>query len=251
MIDPKTVEPGFLKRWGIQALDLVVRSPILWGLMVCLFMGMSMVLRHPMYDFLMGGIFLHVFTNLMATTDTHKISVQNFVASVKAGAYSFYQSFNYSRAYVLGFLIIMFVINMYFRFFSTPTEVKESSSYWVQFAFTVFFGYVFLCGGGKFKIFMPFLLRKNTDSSPAAMDAMLATCESGALKNYAVSSFFETKFYFTCLILALLIPHFFIVLALVIPAFTYVAYREIFEDIDKNQKQTKEVKVEKTAFNFG
>lgn len=236
-IEPHTVEPGFVKRWTIQAIALLLRSPIIWGLMIVAYYFVSKIFTNSIWYLFVGGFLLMVSLEFACFTDFSKMSLNSFFSCIKVAVKNYIQYIKDRKIFLIIFCIIMLVLDsMMTRPISkegTPVSVSEISMF-TSITFSVIFGYIFLNNGGQLQIFTyplkrAFGLDKN--------EAISATCLKAKTKNPKVFIFFEVGLFMSIILIGSFFPVTGLFFSIFVPCLIYVAFREIFWGKRENQKQ--------------
>ena len=236
-IEPHTVEPGFVKRWTVQAISLLLRSPVIWGLMIMSYFFVSKVFTSSIWYLFVGGFLLMVSLEFACFTDFSKMSLNSFFSCIKVAGKNYIQYIKDRKIFLIVFCIIMLVLDRMMNS-SVSKEIKPVSvseiSMFTSITFSIIFGYIFLNNGGQLQIFTYPLKRAfNSDEN----EAISATCLKAKVKNPKVFIFFEVGLFMTILLIGSIFPITGLFFSIFVPCIIYVAFREIFWGKRENQKQ--------------
>ena len=239
-IEPQTVEPGFAKRWTVQAIALMFRSPITWTMIIlCYFFG-SQIISHSIWLLFLGGFLLMLSLEFACYTDFNKMSLNSFISCIHISFKNYIQYIKDKKIFIITFCILFFLIDLMANY-AISKSTKEIStpnlseiSIFSNMMFTVIFGYIFLNSGSMLQIFS-YPLRRAFDSNE--VKAIDATCEKAKNKNPEVFLFFELFVFMGMILLATFFPITGIFFSGFLPCLIYVAFREIFWGKKENQKQ--------------
>jgi len=245
-MDPQTAQPGYLKRWSLLALDLILRHPIVWAAMICFYFGFALLCANNQYltfSFspltITGSLLLTISMQIVALSDTYKINVQNFLQSIYDGVKVFIQIVRRDKFIQFVFFIFLFLdcfFSIYKNSAGAKSQVSETLRAFFILANSLTWSYMVMLGGSKFRIFNAFIIKKADSVDDVTFSAIEATCTKAEQKN-KVFSFQLNLIFIIFILLKYIVPYLFLFLVPFLPAFLYVAYREIFEGMDKNQKQ--------------
>lgn len=234
-IEPHTVEPGFVKRWTVQAISLLLRSPVIWGLTIVSYFFVSKVFTSSIWYLFVGGFLLMVSLEFACFTDFSKMSLNSFFSCIKVAGKNYIQYVKDRKIFLIVFCIIMLVLEGLITSLVSKdiTHVSETSMF-TSITFSVIFSYIFLNNGGQLQIFTYPLKRSfNSDEN----EAISATCLKAKAKNPKVFIFFESGVFMTMILIGSFFPITGLFFSIFLPCLIYVAFREIFWGKRENQKQ--------------
>lgn len=235
-IEPRVVEPGFIKRWALQAIALIFRSPIIWSLIVLVTFFGGQLFDYTVWYLLFGGLIFMFSMEIAAYSDHSTINPQSFINTVFNTWNHYVGYLKENKIYFLIFISIILILEAVLISFSS-TAASKGSTYFEVFKplfSTVLFGYLFFNHGGQLNLFS-YPLKRAFDSKESL--AITATCHKASIKNPKVTLLFELFLFVALFWICLIIPFFGILLVGFLPCFVYVAFREIFLGQTKNQDQ--------------
>lgn len=236
-IEPHTVEPGFVKRWTIQSIALLLRSPIIWGFVIISYFFVSKIFTGLIWHLFVGGFLLMLSLEFACFTDFSKMNINGFLSCLKVSAKNYIQYIKDRKIFLIIFCIFMLVLDsMMSRPVAkdgTPININDISMF-TSIMFSIIFGYIFLNNGGHLQIFT-YPLRRAFDSDET--EAISATCLKATAKNPKVFLFFEIVVFMTMIFMGTFFPITGLFFVIFLPCLIYVAFREIFWGKRENQKQ--------------
>ncbi len=261
-LEPRTVEPGFAKRWSRQALELVLRSFHSWfslGLaMTALLYGVSAVWS-PLV--LPAGMFCVALSTSMARmSDLSTVSVDTFVQAVRDAAL---YAARLVRERIVMLVAVLVVGELIGR--ALMSAVKDAPAVpapdlgdpltWlvgpqsplVIAAAGLYVGAMFQCASfGLAGLSYPLRQKFGLDYGSAESLLMKAN-----LKNREASLFLEAVLMGTMMLSVIFVPGLVPFALCFIPALLYVAYRDIFEHGDGNTAEVREGATRHAAMGAG
>lgn len=233
-IEPHTVEPGFIKRWTIQAIALLIRSPIIWGIVIACYFFTSRMINSSVWLLFLGGFLLMLSLELACFTDFNKINLNGFLSCIKISIKNYIQYVKDKKIFLIIFTIFMLTLEIT----KNKSPVKEINisdiSIFTSTMYSIIFGYIFLNNGGLLQIFTYPLKRAFDSDNDKAISEI---CLRATKKNPKVFIFFEVVVFLTLILMGVFLPVAGLFLSIFIPCLIYVAFREIFWGKRKNQKQ--------------
>jgi hypothetical protein len=240
-IEPHTVEPGFVKRWTVQSIALLLRSPIIWGLVIVSYFFVSKIFTGSIWYLFVGGFLLMLSLEFACFTDFSKMNLNGFLSCTKVAAKNYIQYIKDRKIFLIVFCIVMLVLDNMMSRPVTKEGVAVSVgdiSMFTSIMFSIIFGYIFLNNGGHLQIFT-YPLKRAFDSNET--EAISATCLKATVKNPRVFLFFEIGVFMTMIFMGAFFPITGLFFSVFIPCLIYVAFREIFWGKRENQKQEETV----------
>lgn len=235
-IEPRVVEPGFIKRWSFQSLSLIFRSPIIWSLIVLVTFFGGQLFDSTIWYLLFGGLVFMFSMEIAAYTDHSTINFQSFINTIFNTWNHYLGYLKENKFYFLIFTSVLLISESILLSFPSIVATKGSTDFELlnPLFSTVLFGYLFFNHGGELNLFS-YPIKRAFDSKESL--AITATCHKASIKNPKVTLLFELFLFFALFLICLIIPFFSIILVGFLPCFVYVAFREIFLGQNKNQEQ--------------
>lgn len=235
IIEPQSAQPGYLKRWSLQALKLMYRTPLVLFIYLLLTIGVADLSRFcTCLNLIIGLIGTSFLMSIAKEVDKKTLGISYFIQM-------------FPRMLKNSFLVIfqdpltltLFFFLMAFGTYETYHNSVLPLSLFViikEIADISWYGF-FLHSGVRLKVFS-YLLRDEYDINEPELIENL--CTKAEEKNKAFSllinqvSIINLMFFFFC-------PYLGVATLLFLPFFVYVAFREIFMNKLDNQKQEQTV----------
>ena len=189
-IEPRVVEPGFIKRWTVQSFTLIFRSPIIWSFIVLVTFFGGSLLDYTVWYLLFGGLVFMFSMEIAAYTDHSTINYNSFVNTLFNTWKNYIDYLKENKIYFTFFIILILIIELTLKSFSaTPLDKKYIYFELLKPLFTtVLFGYLFFNHSGKLNLFS-YPLKRSFNSKESL--AITATCYKASVKNPKVTLLFE------------------------------------------------------------
>lgn len=234
LIEPHIVEAGFVKRWSIQALALIFRSPIIWTFIVLSYFFLNFV-NIAIYNLLCGTFLFILSLEFAAFTDFNKMNIDGFISCIKTSFKSLISSIKERSI----FLAIFAVVTL-----SIESVTKQENSLFFPMMSSIFLSIIFfsnlsLNNKGKYLLILSHPFKRAFECNDIKVVKVM--CEKAANKNPLVLIFFDVFLLLVMVLSVVFLPFIAIFFAPFLPCLTYIAFREIFWGTKENQKQQEQI----------
>lgn len=243
-LEPRIVEPGYAKRWPREALDLFHRSFHAWfalAVIFCLFLAVvpySGVLAIPA-----GLAMYYLSVELAAFSDRRELALADLTGLIRtAGSHAL--ALVWCRRWLLLITFsLSYALVRAMPHMATNAEPVDLSNGWswcfgidspLVMATAALWAGTYYQGGGLQLAMMTYCVSRwaQVDDDTAYQLVLKA-----AAKNKGAALFLEALHLGSLLLAMMVLPLLTPLLACVLPALTYVSFREMFIDAEGNRKQ--------------